>query len=148
MGKINATFGRFNRFNNNASAEPEVKTERKQAEFWINVGYETGDEKYPFVSLPLGVPLSLDDRKEIRGTSEYVNFLSAQNGLLEELIELAGQLEPGEDTIFSHPEMPLALQLRRVRGEVAPTETTENPLARRVFQATAEQPGQPSAEAE
>ena len=138
MNQITATFGRpttrsnrFEAFRQDAPAQSNQQEKRPPAEFWLNVGYLTDNEKYPFIALPVGIPLSLDDRKEIRGSSEYTQFLSAQNDLLEELLEAAARLNPGEEEIISHPEMPLALQLRRVRGEQEQVPAGVNPLSRR-----------------
>jgi hypothetical protein len=124
---IEATFGarQSNRFAAITSTAATAE-KRPAAEFWLNPGFVTGNEKYPFVSLPLGLPLSLDDRKEIRGNSEYANLLSAQNDLLEEIIEQAQKLAPGDDMIVMMP-----VQIRRVRGEQEQVAASENPLSPR-----------------
>jgi hypothetical protein len=124
---IEATFGarQSNRFAAPAATAATAE-KRPTAEFWLNPGFVTPSTKYPFVSLPVGLPLSLDDRKEIRGNTEYAKLLSAQNDLLEEIIERAQKLAPGEDLIVMMP-----VQIRRVRGEQEQVASTENELSPR-----------------
>jgi len=132
---MTVTFG--NRFrsnpNNLESSAGAEANKRPPAKFWLNVGYATDDETYPFVALPLGIPLDLSDQKELRGKPEFVAFTSAQNDLLAQLVAEAETLQPGEDRIFEHPGCPLAFQIRHVRGEQQAMSPENNPLARRVF---------------
>lgn len=124
-----------NRFSSNPNNISSAnRTERPKAKYWLNVGYETGDAEYPFVSLPLGIPLDLESKVDVRGKAGFAQLCDAQNGLLEELIEMAEKLAPGDDAIISHPEMPLAFQLRHVRGEQSVDRDT-NTLSRKVFAA-------------
>lgn len=116
--------------NNGNMGSSNTAQDKPKAKFWLNVGYETGDAKYPFVSLPLGIPLDMSDANELRGSNEYVNFLSAQNSLLEQIIEQANTLAPGEDRIFAAGDSGLAFQIRHVRGEVEATPADQNTLAR------------------
>jgi hypothetical protein len=93
---------------------------RKPSEFWINVGLPTGvsDDKFSFLSLPLGIPLDTMNPVELRGTNqEFLEFRAAQNHLLEQVLKAAKNLRPGEST-----ELNLMVQLRRISGDpVAPT---------------------------
>jgi hypothetical protein len=122
------TFGQ--RAGNVASMGASNAQERPKAQFWLNIGYKTGDDKYPFVALPNGIPLDMSDQNELRGNSEYVQFLSAQNDLLTQIIEEASKLQPGEDKIIEHPEMPLAFQFRRIREDAAHVPADQNTLSR------------------
>lgn len=123
-----ARFGNSNAGTNAGTSNSSA--DKPKAQYWLNIGYETGDATYPFVSLPNGIPLDITDALTVTGKPEFAQFRTAQNELLEQLIEQAADLEPGEDAIISHPDMPLAMQLRRVRGEVAPISSAENPLSR------------------
>ena len=138
----------------NLASGQQTEQPKERAEFWLNFGYATGNDKYPFVSLPKkgfnggrdsnnGMALSMNDLLELRGSAEYKNLLAAQNELLEETIKLAEELEPGESVEFELQGFPIpgmALQLRRVEEqtttEVAPD---QNPLSLRQRMAQAAQ---------
>lgn len=141
-----ATSARSMFANQAAPAAGSAPAQQERAKYWLNVGFETDDPQYPFVALHRGIPLSASDKKELRGSADYVRFLDAQNSMLDEMLELAGELEPGADVIFSHPDMPLAFQIRHVRDEATPADIT-NPLTRKVFKTEASAPvTSPSAE--
>lgn len=93
---------------------------RKPSEFWINVGLPTGvsDDKFSFLSLPLGIPLDTMNPVELRGNNqEFLEFRAAQNHLLEQVLAEAKKLGAGMSV-----ELPLMVQLRRISGDpVVPT---------------------------
>lgn len=109
------TFG--DRMSNVAAATPE----RVDAQVWLNIGYETGDEEYPVVTLPFGI--AVDTMKTLavpRGKNEkYLEFVQRRNALLEEIQNAADALAPGEDVTIGGTEGGLILQLRRREGEAA-----------------------------
>lgn len=130
MMNRNTAPNRFQFGTQQSASAAQAQQDKPKAQFWLNVGYPTGDPKYPFVSLPNGIPLDLSDRQELRGSPEYTAFLSAQNDLLEQVVAQAEGLEPGEDMIIQNDGSPLAFQIRRVRGEAEATPAEENALAR------------------
>lgn len=92
-------------------------TDQKKASptAWLNIGYETNDEDYPFVSLPMGIGVDTMDPVALRGQNADFNEFSAhRNKLLELLQNTAAELAPGESCIIN-----LQVQLRRVND--APT---------------------------
>lgn len=107
--------------------------ELPKAQFWLNIGYvvpaevEGDDDK--FVSLPGGLPLDTMEKVKIKGTNrEWNQFQAARNLLLDQFIEAAKKLEPGEASIIQ-AENGLAIQVRRVLNEVeAPATDDTNPF--------------------
>lgn len=96
-----------------------------KAKFWLNVGYvavgaaEDGSDR--FVSLPVGIPLDTQEKVATSSRNEsYAEFQAARNDLLDQIMEVAQGLKPGEDTIIN-----LQLQLRRTQEEKAPVAMTE-----------------------
>lgn len=101
------TFGR-------RSQQQAPTQEREAAQFWLNVGYRTEDELYPFVSLAQGIPLDTIQALSITGRNEaFREFQSARNDLHTQIMTMAKGLQPGEDRIFE-TENGLAIQIRRV----------------------------------
>lgn len=141
------TFGNNN--GNVASVAQGGPNGQRKAEYWLNVGYPTGHEKLDFVSLPMGIPMDASDKKELRGdpNSEMVQFLGAGNDLFDDIMEVAGDLEPGEAKII---EIPLQIQVRRIKGGAEPVAREQNMFARPALAPTAPtapaQPAQPVAE--
>lgn len=116
------TFGQI------AGISSVAPTERQDADVWINIGYETGDPVYPFVSLPFGIPLDTQKPLAVRGRDQdYLAFTGARNALLEEIQKAAEDLAPGEDIILSPEgsEGGLVIQIRR-RSEAAVEAPIEN----------------------
>lgn len=106
---------RFGAKNAAASAAPSKSEDKPKSQLWINIGYPTGDPDYPFVSIPVGIPLDGMEPKKIKGSnSDYNQFVAAQNALLEQLLEEAKAVKPGEAL-----EIGLQVQLRRVNDEPA-----------------------------
>jgi hypothetical protein len=113
------TFG--NRFGQRPQ-EAAPAAQRKPSEFWINVGLPTGisEDKFSFLSLPLGIPLDTMNPVELRGSNqEFLEFRAAQNALLDKVLKAAKDLKPGEAV-----ELGLMVQLRRILGE--PTAPSSN----------------------
>lgn len=88
--------------------------EREAAQFWLNIGYRTEDETYPFVSLAQGIPLDTITALPITGRNEaFREFQSARNDLHAQIMDMAKALEPGQDRIFD-TDTGLSIQIRRV----------------------------------
>ncbi|QLF80709.1 hypothetical protein SP5M_0004 [Escherichia phage vB_EcoP_SP5M] len=118
------TFGQSN------AAATTAKTDKPKAQFWLNIGYvaNEGSEEEKFISLPTGIPL--DTQEPLPTNSSNADFRAmrcAQNDLLEQLIEYAQNLEPGEEGIIN-----LQVQLRRVKAEAADIPADENKYARKL----------------
>lgn len=110
--------------------------DRPKAEFWLNIGYQV---EYPteegtemrFVSLPTGIPLDTQDPVKVSGKNEaFIQFQSARNDLMEQLLGLAKTLEPGEERIIGTGE--LVIQLRRVNAEVQAVKPTDNLFSKKL----------------
>lgn len=117
--KPTSTFG--NRFNvrDVIGASQNAEAPAKTAEFYLNVGYEQDDDKYPFVSLG-GV--ALDTERKSRGrvnNREYAQFLAKSEQLREVFLGRAQELAPGEAVIVSRDETTgLSMELRRVGNDI------------------------------
>lgn len=119
---------------NNAKSD-----DRPKAEFWLNVGYqsdaidpETGERR--FVSLPTGIPLDTQEKLDTRMKNrDYANFQAARNGLLDDLLEQAKKLDPGQSFVVE-TEIGLAIQVRRVNPVLEEANAGEgNQYARKLF---------------
>lgn len=110
-----------------------TKDERPKAEYWINLGYNSdftpeGDDKPLFISLPQGIPLDTQEHLPTNSSNQqFAAMRAAQNGLLDQLIEYASKLQPGEST-----EINLTVQLRRVKEAQAPIDPAQNPLHKKL----------------
>lgn len=113
-------FGAQRQQEQNGNGNGQQQQPRKPSEFWINVGLPTGvsDDKFSFLSLPLGIPLDTMNPVELRGNNqEFLEFRAAQNHLLEQVHAEAKKLGAGMSI-----ELPLMVQLRRISGDpVVPT---------------------------
>jgi hypothetical protein len=98
------------------TAAPAAPQDRPKAQWWLNLGYkvnypvEGGGTEERLVSLPVGTPL--DTQEPIRNNSKnpvYAEFVGARNHLLEQLMERAKQMKPGEVI-----DLDLVVQLRCV----------------------------------
>lgn len=111
-------------------------TPRVPAEFWMNIGYrtqvlneETGEMVEKFVSLKQGVPLDTMARNDVsKGSKAYLQPATAQNELLDDVLEACKSLEPGEDRYITE----LEIQLHRVRGPAEVIAPSENPFRRKM----------------
>lgn len=120
------TFGQSNA----AASTTDSKAAKPKAQFWLNIGYvaNEGSDEEKFISLPTGIPL--DTQEALPTNSSNADFRAmrcAQNDLLEQLIEYAQNLEPGEEGIIN-----LQVQLRRVKTESADIPADENKYARKL----------------
>lgn len=100
---------------------------RKPSEFWLNVGVQAGSE---FISLPVGLPL--DDMKPAKANTnnaEWNQIAQAKNVLLEQIQQIAAQMEPGAEH-----ELTLTVKLRRTAQNNEPA-SENNPLANAVLAA-------------
>lgn len=111
------------------------KEDKPKAEFWMNVGYETGDPEYPFISLPMGIPLDTMERAdETANNPAFAEFRQAQNLLLDQIMEQASQLQPGDSIILPLEGCALAVQIRRRKEQSVPQAGT-NRFAKPLFEA-------------
>lgn len=106
--------------------------ERPKSQFWLNIGYEAegagkdGDDA--FVSLPVGIPLDTQERLPTNSSNkDFAQMQAARNDLMDQLLEYAKALQPGEDVIIG-----LRVQLRRVREDQAVSVGEDNKFARRL----------------
>lgn len=119
----------FSRFKGAGSTTSKTTEDRPKAQLWLNLGVETGDEQRPFLSLPQGIPLDTQEREKTNSSNrDYAEFAAAKNALLDQLIEAAKDLQPGESMI-----VPLSVELRRVNGEQVDVPLEQNKYARNLF---------------
>lgn len=113
-----------------------AQDDRPKAQFWINLGYESDlpanpeepDGKKLFISLPQGIPLDTQEHLPTNmSNAQFAAMRSAQNNLLDQLIEHAQTLQPGEDCFVN-----VKIQLRRVKAEQAPIDPANNPLIKKL----------------
>lgn len=105
---------------------------REPAQFWLNVGYRTDSDLYPFVSLAQGIPLDTITPLNLGGRNEdFRAFQSARNDLHTQIMDMAKSLQPGEDRIFEC-DNGLAIQIRRVDAAVEAPQPENNQFARRI----------------
>lgn len=126
-------------FNINAGGKNVVpsgsKADKPKAQFWINLGYSVdgvtnkdGELVDTFVSLPVGIPLDTTEALKTNSQNDqYAMFQTARNELLEQILELAQTLKPGEER-----KLNLEVQLRRINEEKAVVTGSANPFARKL----------------
>lgn len=129
-GEYKMSIKQFTFGQTNAASTTAAKADKPKAQFWLNIGYvaNEGTEDAKFISLPTGIPL--DTQEPLATNSSNADFRAmrcAQNDLLEQLIEYAQGLEPGEEGIIS-----LQVQLRRVKAAEADIPADENKYARKL----------------
>lgn len=132
---IQRTFGAF--AGQTAPQAGAAKEQKPKAQFWLNVGYdsgipdENGDNK--FVSLPVGIPL---DGMELLSTSsrnkDFAAFQAARNDLYEQIMEICKSLEPGEAKIIGGSDDGLQIQIRRINDEAAAPDMATNQFAKKL----------------
>lgn len=113
--------------NNNAQDKPK-------AQFWLNIGFTaegTATEERPedmFVSLPTGIPLDTMEKLPTNSSNkEFAELQAARNDLMEQMLEFAKQLQPGESKTFT-----MEVQLRRVKPETEVKADESNKFARKL----------------
>jgi hypothetical protein len=127
-----ATFGNRNAQRGAANGN---RQDLPKAQFWLNFGYMAGEgDNEKFVSLPTGIPLDTMERVSVRSSNqEFAMYQAARNALLDQLLEAAAKLEPGDDYVIN-ADGGLAIQIRRVNAEqAAPSTGSDNPFARKLF---------------
>lgn len=131
MAKIDfaQTFG-------NTKTTPAAKQDRPKAEYWLNVGYDSGvlddNGESRFVSLAQGIPLDTIERLSTNGRNkEFAAFQAARNDLLDQVMSVAQQLEPGQSVVID-TETSLQIQIRRVSEDAAEIPVSENQFARQL----------------
>lgn len=129
-GEYKMSIQKFTFGQSNAAATSTAKTDKPKAQFWLNIGYvaNEGSDDEKFISLPTGIPL--DTQEPLPTNSSNADFRAmrcAQNDLLEQLIEYAQNLEPGEEGIIN-----LQVQLRRVKAQEEAIPSDENKYARKL----------------
>ena len=113
-----------------AASAPKAASDKPKAQFWLNIGYDSGvvddDGTSRFISLPQGIPLDTQEHVAVKGKNqEWKAFQAARNGLLDQIMAAAQSLEPGEDKILN-----LQIQLRRVNADTEETvDASTNPFA-------------------
>lgn len=118
---------------------PARQDDRPKAEYWMNIGYATevaiegeGETSYEtrFVSLPTGIPLDTQEKLPTTSRNQvFAAFQGARNDLLDQVMEVAKQLEPGEERIIGDTGG-LQIQIRRVNGEAPQVAKEANPFRR------------------
>lgn len=140
MGIKNETFGSFGRTQFGQGSQPAK--DRKDAEYWMNVGYPAevpgeneGETETVFVSLPFGIPLDTQehfDLSKIRNPG-MVELRDSQNQLLDQIMEVANSLEPGEEKLVAvDGKTGLCVQIRRVKQAAAAPADGENKLVKKL----------------
>jgi len=126
MGIRNAVLAAVQNQNTNINQQEE----RAPAEFYLNIGIETGDPQFPFIDLcKSGIALDRVPENNVRGSADtpYKQFLASQDALRQAFLDRAGQIAPGETAIIAlDEETGLAMQIRRVADKASqPVVTAE-----------------------
>lgn len=105
-----------------------------KAEYWMNVGVvqtiklEDGTSEERFLGLALGIPLDTMGKLATNQKNQaFAQFMAARNDLHEQFMDVARTLEPGGEIIVSMDSTNgVAVQIRRVNGEVAEAKTDDS----------------------
>ena len=126
------TFGANKDQGSSTTAQSGARGDQPKAQWWLNVGYtaegagDNGEDR--FVSLPVGIPLDTQEHVSTNSRNDsYREFMSARNDLLDQVMEVCKTLAPGEDRILN-----LQIQVRRIAGEQAPVDASENRFGRKL----------------
>lgn len=118
--------------NNGNSRSSNGNSDRPKAKYWLNIGIMTkvqnaeGEEIEHFVALPQGIPLDTMEPLAIRGQNmDYRARLTAQNDLLQQALDLAATLAPGETKLLSTGKG-LQVQVRHVAAEAEAIPADQN----------------------
>ncbi len=120
-----------------AAKSEDAVVERKNSEFWMNIGYsvpgtdDAGNPTSTFVALNRGIPL--DDIENLdESRSGNVGFLNqAANALLADIRKGVADLKPGESMIIAGTPDTLEIQVRRVRDKSVTADAGSNPFLRK-----------------
>lgn len=116
-----------------AGEKASTKSDQPKAQLWLNIGYPVtvkvdGADEERFVSLPLGIPLDTQEHLATNSRNElFAQFQGARNDLLDQIMDAAKALGPGEDRILN-----LSIQLRRVNEDAAPVSAENNAFVRKL----------------
>ena len=119
----------------NKSAPAAAAQERPREEFWLNIGWyaeaqdEQGNPFRQFISLNYGIPLSSVKEEKLGSNPAWNALVQAKNGILQQLMAKARELEPGQTFDIGEGNGPV-LQIRRVGEKV---EVQDNPLEIKIF---------------
>lgn len=119
------------------TAKSEDAVERKNSEFWLNIGYsvagtdDAGNPTSTFIALNRGIPL--DDIENLdESRSGMVGFMNqAANALLADIRKGVADLKPGESMIVAGSPDTLEVQIRRVRDKSVVADAGANPFLRK-----------------
>ena len=120
-----------------AATKADDVVERKNSEFWMNIGYsvpgtdDAGNPTSTFVALNRGIPL--DDIENLdESRSGNIGFLNqAANALLADIRKGVADLKPGESMIIAGTADTLEVQVRRVRDKSVTADAGSNPFLRK-----------------
>ena len=125
---------------NNAAetAAASTKEERKNSEYWMNIGYtvvtadDAGNEVKVFIALNRGIPMDDIEMLDESRSGNFGAMNQAANQLLRDLRDGTAHLAPGEAVIVAGTPDTLEVQVRRIRDKtVASTDPAKNPFIRR-----------------
>ena len=126
------------RKNQSADAAAPAKEERKNSEFWINIGYtvettdDAGNKVKVFIALNRGIPMDDIEMLDESRSGNFGAMNQAANQLLLDLRNGTKDLAPGEALIVAGTADALEVQVRRIRDKtVASTDPAKNPFIRR-----------------
>lgn len=125
-------FNKPNLVNTPTNSNSGAKGDRPKAQIWLNVGYsveatnsETNETETKFISLPVGIPIDTAEHVKVSGNNaDFRALRSAQNSLLDQILEAGKALKPGEERLLN-----LQIQLRHVKDEAAPIADDDNKYA-------------------
>ena len=134
------TFGGLSETSNKNNASCRQVDDRPKAEFWLNIGYSvevadenTGEIESRFISLTTGIPLDTQEKLTINSRNQmFAAFQGARNDLLDQIMDVAKMLAPGEEKIIGEAGG-LQLQVRRVNGEAPVVKLSRNPFRRPIM---------------
>ena len=111
-----------------SDAPVSSNNDRPKAKYWLNVGMVVDSpvegEETRFISLPTGIPLDTQERVPTNSKNDvHRAFQSARNNLLDQLLEVAEALAPGEEKMIN-----LQIQLRAVSEESEAIPSDVNPF--------------------
>ena len=120
-----------------AAKSEDAVVERKNSEFWMNIGYsvpgtdDAGNPVSTFIALNRGIPL--DDIENLdESRSGMVGFMNqASNTLLADIRKGVASLKPGESMIIAGTPDTLEVQVRRVRDKTVTADAGSNPFLRK-----------------
>ena len=93
----------------------------------------TGEIESRFISLPTGIPLDTQEKLTINSRNQMFSaFQGARKDLLDQIMDVAKMLAPGEEKIIGEAGG-LQFQVRRVNGEAPVAKLSGNPFRRPIM---------------